>query len=116
MIERIKRCPDLNQIILATTNHPSDDPLDLLGKKLGLKVVRGSTNDVLARYFQATKDTKNSILVRLTGDCPLIDPKIVDKCVKLSSEFDYVSNNNPPEESDFANGSDVEVFSFSLLE
>ena len=115
MIERIKRCPDLNQIILATTNHPSDDPLDLLGKKLGLKVVRGSTNDVLARYFQATKDTKDSILVRLTGDCPLIDPQLISEAIKKfkSEKVDYLSNCFPPT---YPDGLDVEVFTKEALE
>ena len=114
MIERLKRCSDLNKIILATTTHPSDDPLLALGNKLGINVVRGSYEDVLSRFILASEQTKDNTLVRLTGDCPLIDPSIISEVIKSFNEqkVDYMSNIKPPS---FPDGLDVEVFTKDVL-
>ena len=68
------------------------------------------------RYLKAAFEFNVEKIVRITADCPLVDPNILDKCINFSNEYDYVSNNTPPEESDYANGSDVEVFSTRLLQ
>ena len=111
---RLQKSDYINKIIFAV---PEKDYelIDYIEQK-NYSYSIGDEQDVTSRYLKAAAKNKIKTIVRITSDCPLIDPKIVDKCVKLSSEFDYVSNNTPPEESDYANGSDVEVFSFSLLE
>ena len=114
LVERIKRCSLVDQIILATTDLPEDDELDALGKRLGLIVVRGSQNDVLSRYVQALEYTEAPILVRITGDCPFVDPGLLGQMI---SEFrgrkvDYLSNCISPT---YPDGLDVEIFTRSAL-
>ena len=118
MIERLKRSKTADKIIIATTDSLEDKKIVDLAKKIGVDFYRGSENDVLDRYYQAAKEFgADDIIVRLTGDCPLIDPEIVDSVVdfykKNKGKFDYVSNVRPPT---FPDGMDVEVFSFKSLE
>ncbi len=115
MIERVRRAKTIDKIIIATTTNSGDEKVVSLAKKLGLAIYRGSENDVLDRYYQAAKKFKSDIIVRLTGDCPLIDPFILDKVVSFfkKNKFDYASNTHPPT---FPDGMDVEVFSFKALE
>ena len=75
-LERIKLCESIDEIIIATTQNKSDDVIDQLGRKLSIKVYRGAEEDVLSRYVEASKLTNAEALVRLTADCPLIDPFI----------------------------------------
>lgn len=93
LLERLRRCDVLDFIVLATTNQPDDDELVDLAESLGLNVVRGSEQDVLARFALAAASTTASTLVRVTGDCPLVDP---DLLAQVISEFhlqgvDYLS-------------------------
>ena len=83
----------------------------------GIKVFRGSQNDVLSRYYHCAKENNASTIVRLTADCPLIDPKVIDAVIDLyfSKKVDYAANTVPPETSYWPDGSDVEVFSFQAL-
>jgi spore coat polysaccharide biosynthesis protein SpsF (cytidylyltransferase family) len=116
MLERIRRSRLLQKIVVATTALPSDDSLADLCKRLGCEYFRGDEADVLDRYYRAALAFGSpEVIVRLTGDCPLHDPEIIDKLVKrfLDSEADYVSNADPPT---FPDGLDTEVFSFSVLE
>lgn len=118
MIERLKRSKTVDRIIIATTDSPEDKKVADLAEKAGVDFYRGSENDVLDRYYQAAKRFGASdIIVRLTGDCPLIDPAVLDEAVdfykKNKRKFDYVSNVHPPT---FPDGMDVEVFSFESLE
>lgn len=117
MVDRLKQSRTIDKIIIATTDRPEDKKIVDFGKKIGIDVFRGSENDVLDRYFQAVKNLGAETIVRITGDCPLMDPEILDSVVgfyqKNKKEFDYASNVRPPT---FPDGMDVEVFSFEALE
>ena len=79
LVERIKRCKLVDEIILATTGLSTDDNLAKLGERLKIKVVRGDNKDVLSRYVQAARETSASTIVRITGDCPLVDPRLLEE-------------------------------------
>lgn len=113
-IERLAQCTNIDKLIIATSVEDSDLPLVQLGNKLGISVHRGSLNNVLERFYQVAIKTEADLIVRLTGDCPLIDPSIVDKVIHFMKEgdFDYVSNSIEPS---FPDGLDVEAFSFDTL-
>lgn len=100
---------------LATTTSPADDVLAEWAAKQGIRCYRGSENDVLDRYYQAAKLAEASVIVRVTGDCPLIDPVIIDLVIDefLAGEYDYISNIHSPT---FPDGLDTEVVSFAALE
>ncbi len=113
-IERIKNSKAVDEIIIATTMNSSDDVIAELSKKLSIKVFRGDEDDVLSRFVGAANLTSAETLVRLTADCPLIDPEILNKTIYTfrTSNVDYASNINPPT---FPDGLDVEVFSKKAL-
>lgn len=116
MLERVSKADSLDKIIVATTIAKDNDRLVELCKNLGFEVFRGSEDDVLDRYYQAANSFgKPDVIVRLTGDCPLHDPAVIDKVVGffLDSDFDYVCNTDPPT---YPDGLDCEVFSFAALE
>ena len=118
VIERAKRCGEADDVILATTTQSDDDPLEYLCAKLGAKCFRGSMDDVLDRYYSAARHfgaNGNDIIVRVTGDCPLIDPQICDAVITAlkNSSADYVSNTAP---CTFPDGLDCEAMRFSALE
>ncbi len=115
LLKRLKKSKKIHQIIVATTNKPIDDKLENEVLRLGFNCFRGSENHVLKRYVDAATAFNGDIIVRITGDCPLIDPKIVDECIDLflsSDEIDYCSNAIPPS---FPDGLDVEVMKLSDL-
>ncbi|MBS4028926.1 MAG: glycosyltransferase family protein [Ignavibacteriales bacterium] len=105
----------ISQCILATTQESSDDVLFSWARTNGIPVFRGKENDVLDRYYQAAKMFNATAIVRITADCPFIDPTILDEVVVEfhSGKYDYATNSMPPT---FPNGIDVEVFSFLALE
>ena len=114
LINRIKRCNEINQIILAV---PKNKENEKIGNKIKFKklLFKGSENDVLDRYYKAAKKNKLKNIVRVCGDCPFVDPLIIDKMVKefKDGNYDYISNTLNPT---FPDGLDVEVFSFSTLQ
>ncbi|MEM2679660.1 MAG: glycosyltransferase family protein [Candidatus Hadarchaeales archaeon] len=114
VIERVKRARLINEIVVATTTNAEDDEIVKIAEQCRVKTFRGSEDDVLDRYYRAAKEFKADVVVRITADCPLIDPEIVDKTVEffLKGDFDYVSNTVRPT---FPDGLDVEVFSFDAL-
>lgn len=117
-LERVQRAHLLDEVIVATTCNKEDDGIASLCDSKGIKSYRGSENDVLDRYYQAAKYYKagnNDSIVRITADCPLIDPEVIDQLVELFIEtgVDYASNVTPPT---FPDGLDVEIFSFNALE
>ena len=114
VVERARRSRETDEVVLATTSERIDDGLAEFAKKNGIKCFRGSLDDVLDRYYQAAKEAKAEIVVRITGDCPLVDPFLVDEAAKIfkSGKYDYVSNCQEP----WMDGFDVEVFSFEALE
>ena len=115
-IERIRRCRTLGRIIVATSTDPSDDPLAAHLESLGVDVFRGSLIDVLGRYMGAARAfAVTGQVVRLTADCPLADPDVIDACVRLHARLsvDYVSNGRQPT---YPHGLDVEAFGLDALE
>ena len=115
MINRIKQSRLVDDIVVATTVNDSDEPIIDLCNKIGCKYYRGSEEDVLLRVLEAAKSVNADILVELTGDCPFIDPDIIDRVVKLyfSGDYDYASN---IVERSFPDGFDTQVFSVQSLE
>lgn len=117
-LERIQKSKYADMIVVATTDQENDDPIVDLCIKEKVQCFRGSETDVLDRYFQCAKQYGFSIIVRLTADCPLIDPYIIDWviCTLVIGCLDYASNRTPPEGCLFPDGMDVEVMTFSALE
>jgi len=116
-IDRVRGSSVLNKIVIATTDQAEDDPIALFCKSNDIECFRGSKDDVLSRYYECAKKLKIDTIVRLTGDCPLSDPEIIDKMIGLyrSAGVDYAANTVPPETRKYPSGLDVEVFSFSAL-
>ena len=114
-IERLRFSKRIDEIIIATTTNKEDDPIVELAHKEGLKVFRGLEDDVLDRYYQAAKKYKADVVVRITGDCPLIDYEVTDQVINrfLNGDYDIVCNTKPPT---YPDGLDTEVFSFTALE
>lgn len=116
-IERVKKAKLIDEIIIATTTERQDDIIEKWANDNGLKCYRGSTEDVLDRYYQAAKKFKVDPIVRLEPDDPLKDPTVVDKIIKFyldnKDKLDYASNTI---KSTFPEGQDVEIFSFAALE
>ena len=122
MINRLKKAKLIDEIMLATTTKEEDEPIIKLAKDNDVKSYAGSEEDVLDRYHQAARIHKVNVIARITADCPLIDPDVVDKVVKyfLDNDFDYVSNTCVGVRVDckptYPDGLDTEVFSFDALE
>lgn len=116
LIERLKQAKRLDGIMVATTTNFQDDPIVHLSQQLGVGFFRGSEDDVMGRVLGALKCANADVCVEITGDCPLIDPMIVDAVLEryLQGGFDYVSNSL--DSLTFPEGMDVQVFSTNLLE
>ena len=114
LIERLKRCELVDEIILATTSLSEDDVLEELGRSLSINVIRGSEDDVLSRFEKASSSTTATTLARITGDCPLIDPDLLTEALRLfrTLDVDYLSNNHPPS---YPDGLDIEIFTKEAL-
>jgi spore coat polysaccharide biosynthesis protein SpsF len=115
-IRRLTHCQTIDQIMIATTVNTTDDQIVELARLEGVDCFRGSEHDVLSRYVGATCKAQADVVARITADCPLIDPEIVDKAVNdlvnHSAECDFVSNGMP---RTFPRGLDVEVFFKDVL-
>lgn len=113
VIDRLKNCKNVDSIVVATTNRDEDKPLLEIAKESSVETFAGSEDDVLDRYYQAAKKFYADVIVRITADCPLLDPKIVDDVVDYyrNNAVDYV-NTGPS----FPEGVDTEIFSFNALE
>lgn len=122
VFERTRRASSLDAVVIATTTDPSDDPVAAFAVAMGFPCTRGSLHDVLDRYYQAAKTHKADIVVRITGDCPLIDPNVIDRTVQLVTDHltlqaDFACNRLPPPFGrSFPIGLDVEVCTFAALE
>jgi spore coat polysaccharide biosynthesis protein SpsF len=114
-IRRLRRSRGMDKLIVATSSDPSDDPLAALARNIGIDCFRGSLDDVLDRFFQAARTYSPEHVVRLTGDCPLADPAIVDAAIRLHLETgaDYTTN---AVQASWPDGLDVEVCRFASLE
>ena len=114
-IRRMQKSKMLSEIIVATSTESSDDAIQTLCEEHEFDYYRGSLNDVLSRYYNAAVKHEAEVVVRVTGDCPLSDPYLIDEVIKLHLNKDskYTSNCRP---ATFPDGFDVEVFDFDLLE
>jgi len=94
VVERLSRSKSLDQIVVATTNSPHDDDVVEECRRLSVPVFRGQENDVLDRYYQAAQSIAAEVVVRVTSDCPLIDPEVADQTIEkfLAERPDYASN------------------------
>lgn len=115
LVERLKRASSLDQIIVATTTNATDDIVEDLTKKLGIGCFRGSEEDVLDRVLRAAHAFQADIIVEITGDCPLVDPLIVDNVVITykKGQYDYVST---AIKRTYPRGLDTGAFSTNVLE
>lgn len=114
MFDRLKYSQEVDKIILATSTSSKDDQLVSFAEEYQIPCFRGSEEDVLGRYYGAAIYFEGETIVRLTGDCPLIDPQVTDQVIltHLSSNADYTSNTIL---RTFPRGLDTEVFSFETL-
>jgi glutamate-1-semialdehyde 2,1-aminomutase/spore coat polysaccharide biosynthesis protein SpsF len=115
IVHRVERSAKIQQTIVVTSDQKSDDRVAELCSARGITVFRGSEKDVLDRFYQAAKTFHGDIVVRITGDCPFIDPEVIDRVVSgyLSVPCDYASNTVI---CTYPDGLDTEVFSFAALE
>lgn len=113
-LNRISKSNLIDDIVVATTDKESDSVIALLSSKLGYNVYRGSENDVLDRYYRAALFANADIIVRVTSDCPLVDPDLIDHIIEehISKKNDFTSN---IVNRTYPDGFDVEVFNFDVL-
>ncbi len=119
VVTRTSRATSVHQVLVATTTDASDDPVAACCDSMGISHTRGSLYDVLDRYYQAAFQSKADVIVRITGDCPVIDPVLIDECVNmlLNGSFDFACNRLPPPFTrTYPIGLDTEVCTFTALE
>lgn len=119
VIERVKQSKLIDEIIIATTTHERDAVIESEALRCGVKAFSGSEDDVLSRYYYAAKENNLDVVVRITSDCPLIDPKVLDEVIQCYVNYDYdiVSNaGSDLSKRTYPRGLDTEVFSFKVLE
>ena len=117
-IERIKQATTIDEIVIATTLSKEDDVIALQAIEDGVRVYRGSEDNVLSRYYEASIESEADVVVRITSDCPLIDPNIIDEVINfyLKNDYDLVTNAGLYiENRTYPRGLDLEVFSISIL-
>lgn len=113
---RLSFCNEVDKIVLSTSDGADNDPVQVLAEKIGLDFFRGSESDLVSRIYHTAKMFKADAIVRITADCPLVDPKLVDEMIKIyrhNPEVDYVTNVMP---RTYPHGLDVEIVSFKTLE
>ena len=114
VVNRLRRSRLINELLIATTDRAADDAIAAECRNCVVPVSRGDQDDVLDRYFRAAQLAKAKVVVRVTSDCPLIDPEIADRTIAafLAESPDYASN---VLERTYPRGLDVEVISFDAL-
>ena len=115
LLDRLSKCKQIEKIIVAIPKSKQNNYLKKILLKNNYDVFEGSQNDVINRYYNCARKLSAKHILRITGDCPLIDPRLVDKILKIYKEnnFDYVSN---IQKRSFPDGMDIEVFSFKKLQ
>ena len=115
LLARLARATEVNEIVVATSADPRNQPLADHVNSLGYKCSRGSENDVLERYVHAARAANADVVLRITGDCPLVDSVLVDDAIRQfkALQVDYFSNTSPPT---YPDGLDIEVFKMVSLE
>ena len=117
-LNRLKKSNVFNKLILATSDDRSDDKLAKTVSEEGFNVFRGSLNNVLLRFYKCSLIEKADVVIRLTGDCPLLDPNLISEIFLefKNKGYDYISNSLDPKNLSVPDGYDIEIFKFSLLE
>lgn len=115
VLRRCQAIPGVDEVVCATVEGPDGDAVAALAQALGVTVYRGSEKDVLARYHGAAHAVNADIVLRVTSDCPLIDPEVCAAVLKLraEAEADYAANNMPPS---WPHGLDCEAFTIDTLD
>lgn len=115
VVNRLEYANSIDDIIIATTTNEKDNEIEKWCHDNGIKCFRGNENDVLNRYYSASKVFPSDVVVRITADDPFKEPSVIDKVVNtlIESDCDYVTNNYPPS---FPEGLDCEAFTYSVLE
>ena len=117
LINRVKEAKLVGKVVIATTRNKEDKVIINFAKENGIDYYAGSENDIVDRSYMSAKKIGAEAIVRITGDCPLIEPQIIDKAVeyylKNKDRIDYVSNVHPPT---YPDGLDVEIYPFKTLE
>lgn len=119
VIERVQQSKLVDEIVIATTLHERDNAIEKEALKCGVKVFRGSEDDVLSRYYYAAKENGIDIVIRITSDCPLIDPFVIDEIINsyLNGNHEIATNAGADlSQRTYPRGLDTEVFSFKDLE
>tara|TARA_B110000971_G_C20022354_1_gene506990 strand:- start:1133 stop:1891 length:759 start_codon:yes stop_codon:yes gene_type:complete len=113
-LHRLKKSKLIDHIIVATTKESESEEIISISRKEKVEFFKGSTNDVLDRFYNAAKPYDPDFVVRVTSDCPLIDPKLIDSIIKTAVDkgIDYCSN---VLDLSYPDGQDIEVFKFSVL-
>ena len=114
LIDQLKYSKKIDKIIIATTILEEDDVIEELCEKIQIKCFRGDAKNVLDRYYQCAKAFVINEIMRITSDCPLIDPRLIDQAVEKfeNKDYDYVENS----QGDFPHGLDFQIFTFSTLQ
>ncbi|EKS4342911.1 glycosyltransferase family protein [Clostridium botulinum] len=116
-IDRLRRVKNIDEIVIATTTLEKDNEIVKECEILDVKYFRGAEDDVLSRYYYAAKENDADIVVRVTSDCPLIDPEVSENIIQCyidnKSKYDYISNTI---DRTYPRGLDTEVFGFKVLE
>lgn len=115
LVNRLRKSKLIDRIIIATTTNKEDNIIEEFANKHHLGIFRGKENDLADRYYNAAKKYNIDVIVRIWGDCPLIDPEIIDKAIEkyFVCRADYANNFNP---STFPLGTHMELYSFNTLE
>ena len=113
-LDRLKKCNNISEIIVATTTNIKDEIIYNKSIELGVNSSRGSESDVLDRFYKSVEYKNPDWIVRVTSDCPLIDPKLVDDVIAftIKNNKDYVTNTLI---ENFPDGQDIEVFKYTAL-
>jgi spore coat polysaccharide biosynthesis protein SpsF len=117
-LDRVLKSKKLDKIVIATSTFEKDDAIEDFCFNYGIDCYRGSEDDVLSRYYECAREHNPDTLVRITADCPLADPQIIDDVIAQyeNSDVEYCANTVPIETNTFPDGMDVEVFSMGALE
>lgn len=118
-VARIRQAERVQDIIIATTTNPEDEAIAAVARRCQTRVFKGSEQDVLDRYYQAAKAFEVDHIIRITSDCPLIDPFVIDEVIRCYEQGHYDIITNVPnewEKMSYPRGLDLEIFSFAWLE
>lgn len=123
VVERVGQSALVNSVVVATSDDPTDDPIELFCREKGYACHRGSLHDVLDRFYTAARTRNAGIIVRVTADCPFIDPGLIDQTIRLITHtgtdqpVDFSANRLPPPfHRTYPIGLDVEVCTYTALQ